>query len=396
MAENKTHTIQLEVLTPTHIGSGNRIIKDTELYVEQSHTYLIDIEKLFYKMGGDAVAASSLANAANKKEGLTEIIKNRKFNPLDVSKKVFKVNMGSREYSEQMKTGLGANYIPGSSIKGAIRTALFKDALNTKSLKLTGDSKSDFYKIFNVKNINGLDHRSKEINDKKLTDLIFSGVNLTDDAPKNAINLNAMRFLQIGDAEFAHDSTHLYKVNLYAKYSKMWDDAQPLNMAAECLKTGSKATFQIRTANALLDLKSKHQNELKMLTPELVDIHNIFFKANSYMRDLLYQEINTSENENLEEPDEVRAFFDEMNNLYENVSEYNENTCLIRIGYGSGHRFMTGGWLQEQKTSIETEIIERISRKDSSSKFKEHRLSKSRRVTGTERPFGFCKLTILK
>ena len=69
----------------------------------------------------------------------------------------------------------------------------------------------------------------------------------------------------------------------------------------------------------------------------------------------------------------------------------NKESCVLRIGHGSGWRFITGAWTE--KLGNFTELVVPCSRPNNDKKYSEYDFPKSRRIDEDSDVFGFVKLT---
>ena len=111
--------MEIEVLTPVHIGSGDKLLMNLDFIVKGNRVIVLDTPKLFdylIERGYDAVDIAKVE--------LRELIEKEGIDVENFKKYVLPFTGAVRsEISEHIKTG-GKPYIPGSSIKGAIRTAV--------------------------------------------------------------------------------------------------------------------------------------------------------------------------------------------------------------------------------------------------------------------------------
>jgi len=125
----------LQVITPVHIGSGDVLFQFSDYIYHQGYVYYLNREALFRDLsngpGGDrlvdsyvnivfAQAGSNVRNRFNLKNFLEEA-------GIDFCKYALRRIPVTEEIKEQLHLQVrcgGQPYIPGSSIKGAIRTAL--------------------------------------------------------------------------------------------------------------------------------------------------------------------------------------------------------------------------------------------------------------------------------
>ncbi len=112
-------------LTPLHIGSGARLLKDYDYAVNKNRTWRIDEDALLEAQDVDDPAiAATLA-----KTPPAQLLQAADFKP---GSDFFRYSLAGKPRSteagaqllEQLKTVNDEVYLPGSSLKGAIRTAL--------------------------------------------------------------------------------------------------------------------------------------------------------------------------------------------------------------------------------------------------------------------------------
>jgi len=180
-------TIQISTITPVHIGSGNFLQYNIDFVEDKvgddSFIYIVDPNKIAKLIGIENIGrwVSIIENNGDIKDFV------RKFSsaksPEEYAVRVIN-NYASNIISPQtlketIHNGFGLPYIPGSSIKGAIRTAILAslvDQVQQKEEKIINRNKMN--KLF--------------LSDKKIQDELFG------DDPKNDL----FRFLQVGDAYF--------------------------------------------------------------------------------------------------------------------------------------------------------------------------------------------------
>ncbi len=121
--------ITLEPLTPTHVWSGSNLRIDFDCVVLNNELYIIDYNKLLKLIPTDKLSNFVDVVVVQKKtfkEILGSVLKSLNKDWKDVSSKVIKVKttLDSNEVSQ-----INENIIPGSELKGFIRTAIMYDIL---------------------------------------------------------------------------------------------------------------------------------------------------------------------------------------------------------------------------------------------------------------------------
>ena len=112
---------RLEVLTPLHAGSGEQLTNGLEIASEGGWTYTVDLDKLLDRLPPDRRDRVGLAGLADLYRPLAE-----------VQRYAVHGELPPPSFPEEGATllrcfardGFGRPYLPGSTLKGALRTAL--------------------------------------------------------------------------------------------------------------------------------------------------------------------------------------------------------------------------------------------------------------------------------
>jgi CRISPR type III-A-associated RAMP protein Csm5 len=130
--------VEITTLTPVHVGSGATLQNQSE-YLHFSHEgviAIVDPEKVFAIVGEQGL--DSWTASITRGEDLLNYLKQRKKNlkPEDVATRILPLT-GERPgkqvfLREHMRTGTGQVLVPGTSIKGAIRTAVLAQSMIRK------------------------------------------------------------------------------------------------------------------------------------------------------------------------------------------------------------------------------------------------------------------------
>lgn len=119
--------VTIRTVTPLHIGTGESLLRDYDYVTQDGKTFIVNDEELAGALY-DAKAEKYIGDRASV--GLGILFPNKQAYPVDSP--VFRYVMSGTpnteatgsEIQEQMKDIWNMPYIPGSSLKGAIRTAL--------------------------------------------------------------------------------------------------------------------------------------------------------------------------------------------------------------------------------------------------------------------------------
>ncbi|MEI6046285.1 MAG: type III-A CRISPR-associated RAMP protein Csm5 [Chloroflexota bacterium] len=139
----QVYRLEAEVIAPTQVGSGTKLLPEIDYFEDRNGTNVVDIEQLL----SDPILAEQLASTTGGFR-LDELAQQHKLDKYISYTLATRAN--KREIVAHVRDGSGRIYLPGSSIKGALRTVLawnlyqksatdpkVKAALNPNSSDLT-------------------------------------------------------------------------------------------------------------------------------------------------------------------------------------------------------------------------------------------------------------------
>lgn len=184
----KTYTMTIETLTPVHIGTGTVLVNNFDFVVHGGKTYRLNLDRVLdylWPADVDALSKDELEKLTKTPPG--ELLLRNPANlqrpelVMYVMEGVPRVKTaGAGQIREQIKDAYGRLYIPGSTIKGAIRTALARHL--AKALNIAVYS-----------HIAGREREKRETADDELDKALFR--------PKvDSANYDLLRALHIADS----------------------------------------------------------------------------------------------------------------------------------------------------------------------------------------------------
>lgn len=377
------NNVNLKLLSPVHVGSGRELQGNAEclFFNDQRKLAVIDEEKVLNVIGVENLD-KWVGYIENPESSLIEYLNMRKrgLQPEEVASRVLpltgtlfpKVHHPLRE---QIRT-LEKPYIPGSSIKGAIRTALFATAMRSKEDLVPTE---DLYK------------------GKKLSSTYRLEKGIFGDDP----NHDWLRLLRIGDflmpkgstkAEFC-ESINEFKSDQY----RMKDE---IRILIEYLPRALKAVGSITIAEDLYrETRRKglfhktaleHPNSgVNMNDLNLVDV---FKRINTHTLHLLEAELDRFADAEL--PQSAEEYLEELESMLGIASQCAAHECVLRLGFGTGYRTMTGDWVAEPHL-VDDETYDDIAKAARrTDRYNHFQLPKTRRVLSGGVPLGFVQLSI--
>ena len=350
---DKRYRIELEVLTPLHIGMGseNDWVRGADFAQKDGKVYVIDIRKAVEK--GIDISNLFVSNGQRTRNGIEEIDSKRLES---ISKYIFTSPQSTKNDIKSFLRNqfLESPVVAGSSIKGAIRSALFnhlgEDYLNKQRGKVSKDS--------------------------QLVKYVFGDMNKGSDF---------MRFIRITDIEIPKKNNYpnmpgtvLVNTKLFnlqnnepdKKWHGGWKNgldhterdfhSDQFNTLFECVEPGQKGEGAIIFAKSSYDLFIKKGLESLVKKGEEPNYANEKKQLMDSDINKLFRVINKATKKYLEEEETFFSKYDEADHaeqIVESIKELkklipNENTdtgtfCLIKMSAGVGYHAITGNWVYD-------------------------------------------------
>lgn len=367
--------IAIETLTPVHIGSGETLTKNFDYIIknfeEGSYVCVLDMKeivRLLQKKNIDIGLLVSCLSNNNPNQSVKNFLDEHLPGEEYYLRSIYIPSSvkSTKELSEHIHDGFGEPYIPGSSLKGAIRTAIFTSLLKGKHI-----------------NQNDIRPNSKIVDNI----LSFDNTDIKSNDPKDRKD-KYMRLLQVSDAYFEQvgmDTLNMTHLNIRNRNS--YDDDSKKQLV-EAITTGEQSSFV-----------------MKITDTEKFPFHSIkdLFKIiNKHTRSILVDEYNFWYD--YEQDDNtgwlVNAYMETCSDIREQIDKLDDKSCILRVGNSNGWRFITGNWAREKIGERDwRNWVEVMGKKlrPHPEKHHEYDFPKSRRITKTQdgiNLLGFVKLTI--
>ncbi len=312
--EDKKYPIELEVLTPLSVGAGNDNdwIKGLDFVQKDQKVYVIDIQKAA-ALGVDIDRLTDLFLKYDDK-GICQLLGNQLE---QVSRIIFSAPVSTNNNIKSfLRTQLyDRPVIPGSSIKGSVRSALF----------------------------NYLRDREERNED------VFG--NMKD-------GTDFMRFIRIADVEMP--STILVNTKIFNlqgqgndwqggwkhQMNKTTADYNPIgfNTLYECVAPGQEGYGNIILAGKAFELLEKSHAQISHIEKkrQLLEspINHVFGVINQVTKNYLLKEKAFFEKYPASRTDEIIDKIDELLRLLPGDGSY----CLLKMSAGVGFHSITGDW----------------------------------------------------
>ncbi|MFN0037559.1 MAG: type III-A CRISPR-associated RAMP protein Csm5 [Saprospiraceae bacterium] len=355
--------MNITTLTPTHVGSGEKPMREVDFLLFGEQVAMLDPEKVLGIIGTEQV--NQWVACVDAQSGLRELLEKRKPDlvPADVALRTLPVQhrgMGQKaDLHEQLHDGMGRPLLPGSSLKGAVRTALFAHFINRND----GDD---------AKTLSNLLDRRNAFSDSFLSRKYFG------DDP----NHDMLRLLRVGDATF--QNTACAKAETINLKGKEWIVDDRFTQFIEVIPQGETAALAFQF-DAVTERNAREKGYFKTDTAVLQQ-PKLFSLINHHTRNLAERELEHWKKE--DEPDELGCYVEVLQNMVEATRQCAPNECVIRLGWGSGFRNMTGDWHIQMTDDDYYELLRKLRPRHPEDMV----YPKSFRVLADGTPLGFVKL----
>lgn len=321
---------KIEILSPLHIGNGNEI--PPVEYVMDKRFYRIDMESLFRDEKFDV--DSFIENAKFDSFYLGEFYKDVAMKHILYSMEMSDDVKAKSNVREFIKTG-GKPYIPGSSIKGAIRTALMWYVLKEYR---------DIYEEahHHIRDIlYGNNKPDRRYVDNKIEREIFGK------DPQHDI----MKFFHISDSSMVgYEKMRVENIKILTtrRQGYSW---KGFSIPAETIKKGTDLKVEINIDNIIE--RGDVKNEMQFKDFIIDTIENFGKVCNEYAKNLIDYEIMFFSKLNIDGGlKEIISFY---KGLYDILNK--NNSILLRMAWGSGWHSMTVGGIIEEDMLDELRLI---------------------------------------
>lgn len=310
-----TLEVKLTTLSPLHIGSGH-VYSPFDAVIKNRHLYVVEVEEIVRYLHGKGKSPeeiNALVLQGAQSTGIEALIDKTGISPVPPARFTMELDCPMdtvNDVREFIKSPLyNINYLPGSSLKGAIRTAVLWHELSKKGIKVEPQtSKRDIERI-----------ESDEL---------------------GKFNKSVMRHFQVSDSINQDGKTgHVMEIkvstpNPHAKVMRWLKNAEDLNSATslfyECLREGEIFDFLVNIE------QNRDKNKIHLISPENIINACRHFCKYQLLKDLEY----LKDFRLLEEP--LKNFY---RNLVHGFNELQDNECIIRMGWGPG-------WLSKTFSSL--------------------------------------------
>lgn len=303
-----------------HVGDGLQLQYGYDYLWDNEYVYIIDPKRLARMIGAitrdgynEEVMTEWINNISNKT--IDEFIEEQNLDYRSISQRVITNWYGQFANSNIIGTQIhdtnGRPYIPGSSIKGALRTAVIA-TLARRWVNLTID-----------------DAKTLEM---KLTS------NTTN--TKQSVRSDFFRFIRVTDAYYKPGCEVVITVPRMT-IDKMNDIKTILEVIAPNEDENASILLNIDVNQYDMVMNSGLMESIGDMPNEIRTINGLFSLVNEHTLYLLNKEIDTWR---LIKTHNAEKYVDTLQLLKQECQDCGEGECILRLGMGSGKIFITGAW----------------------------------------------------
>lgn len=353
--------VQAHLLSPVHIGSGHKLFEGVDYIKSGNHTFLLNIDRLIKAFGADERFMDSI-----KKGRVGDFLDQQGVSPEKFSYIMIKGATRNREINDLLRNGFGLPTLPGSSIKGSIRSVLYADRLKKLQRSI----------------LQRLGNKPKARNTDSLIqkDIMAPGADTAGKAPNHDIG----RYVRIGDAHFSTRDIQICG-NAILAYDKKSDREEPWWIDLSKRNPQERYTEEAVESATVIAIRDKAKSEEFGISLDTHLFKDALFKEklglpgnlpdnwvafaelmNKHAESLLVEEMKTIRDLfgiDKERTDDIDSIIEEIEQMDEKVAQYYDHLDFLfnegiplkedfeedgiswvqRVGWGSGWTAMTGG-----------------------------------------------------
>jgi len=357
---NKNYKIEMETLTPVHIGSGEKAIFGLDYYLEGTKVIFIDFPKLIDEIRSEKERQELFRAMRSKDIGnIKSLTKKYRMEIYAIENKADRDVLVRKGVDTILKTRSDRVYIPGSSIKGAIRTAFIYNRIGEKE-------KEEIRKIANLQSI---ENKLEGVLKRKI---IFDG----------DTDVDVLNSLIIRDSEEkrADTCTSTYTLNI-----SIADGAYAHKQPIEAINSGEKFESEISVRRDIIGIEEIKAVSSKF-SSEIIEHEKEFYERHSWW--------SGRERKRGVRTESLLNFYKMLKGELDTLEG---NDFLLNLGRHSGHHIKTGWSTFDYELLFDKETSKRVADLLSRQKDVRNPFPKTRRAVieeGRLKPLGWIKVKV--
>lgn len=328
---NHTVKLGLEILTPTQSGSGEELFKEIDFIDRAGEVFVVDQTQSFNAVASGNLALDTLLASGSRLSDLAKAAGQ------DFGYRLPWLSSRQKipdKFREHVKDAMNRPYLPGTAIKGAIRTALIAEWLRSMRpehfahLLPKRKTSRNWAASELMQALTGKDAKQDIFRSLKTKDALF---NSSDLSLADIRWLNERRWRSMSKRKSFDD----------------WKVAD--GICAEVLQPGSLTFATLQWDGFLLSgSRWQHPDSVANILPK--DFAGLREQLNKHAKYRLGREINFYQSQGKQAPkDECHR----IRTLLDNDSD----AAYLQLSWGSGWRGMTGDWASEDQVNSFRELF---------------------------------------
>lgn len=382
-------TASLSTLTPVHIGSGQKLLRDFDFIVQDGIIGFLDLGKIVGKIGFERLPQLT---AEIERKNLQGFLKRAvpDFELADICSRIVKtaghISTTTSEMKEHYRTAVKGPCIPGSSLKGSLRTTMVK-------YLTAGERNNEAKQRELLRTINW--EANRPVNFGRLDSELLGGT----------ANAKSTRFLVVGDVQFAPDDAEVHELSYINLRGNGWEYETGKRQLVECLRSGATTTFQLKLNLPLAEKYREKRKSLLQRNPDdrsMVPLKDLSFFGNGEVQFL--KNVNQQTTSVLEwdinklrdleaEPD----LLDALSDILQIAKACGNGEAVLRVGGHNGWHFMTGRWMMYDEnvfTDRMFDAMQQAAQRTNRYLGTDLPFPKTRKMTDAGLPLGFLKISL--
>lgn len=382
-------TAKLTTLTPVHVGSGQKLLRNFDFVIQDGLVGFLDLEKVVEKIGMERLPQLT-AEIERKSVGdfIKKALPNTPFE--DICSLVVKtkghISTSTSELKSHFRTALKGPCIPGSSLKGSLRTSMVS--------YLTAKERNNEAKQRELLRLVKWEE-DRRINFGSLDSQLFG----------STANAKSTRFLTVGDIQFSPKDAEVHELSYINQLGNgEWKYEIRKLQLVECIRSSAVATFQLKLNLEAAEVYRNKRSSIIARNPDdktMAPLKDLSFfdqgiagflnNVNKETKKLLHWDIGKLESLDAE-PDLISA----LTEIQEQIIACKEGEAVLRVGGHNGWHFMTSRWMMYNESVFTDQMCDAMqTAAQRINRYLGNIFPKTRKMTDAGLPLGFLKIQLL-
>lgn len=375
-----TLKLKITILSPIHVGNGETLREGLDFIEEDGMIHVLSIDRLIDKFRNRPEALDRMASPGFSIKGF---LGDFGVSATEVSRYSMRGGQPQvKEVRQAIKAGMSYPIIPGSSIKGAVRTAVLWSLTHDadKNFALRPKAVQVLQKTLAAA---GQERRPRDRFAARNLERKFIEKEFIDPADKRGRrkilgpNNSLMRIIQAPDAQFEvrdltlctvkvssenHNGRHMWKT-FGRERQNVTDHMDATPLYVEALRPGSQSPISVKIDEFLLDRAAEANGRYRPGKEEaslLSGIEPLFEAINDRSFELMGGEYDYLEELGSSEFYPAMDFYAEQ---MERIKDGPSDLCVFPLGWGTGWKGMTGPVVPDDMIEEFRRVFRRMSGK---------------------------------